>query len=113
MYCFDERSDVLIEPIHLVNDYAAFCRQLSPTARTVFVDMGASLQFHDGATPKMPLIEVIDEYRKFGIHFDHIYGFEITPTEPAHVFASVPELLMASYHWSNVGVSSDPESKLN
>ena len=52
-------------------------------------------------------------YGKFGFHFDHIYAYEATETQPAKVFEQVPNDLMASFHWINVGVSADIGSKLN
>ena len=52
-------------------------------------------------------------YSKFGFKFDHIYAYEISKTEPANVFKQVPDELMASFHWINVGVSSEQGNKLN
>jgi hypothetical protein len=53
-------------------------------------------------------------YRKLGFHFDHIYASEVSPIPPQHVFQQIlKECLQASYHWINVGIKSDPESKLN
>jgi hypothetical protein len=89
------------------------CRKLKRTSRIVLVDMGASLDFHGGGPSSMPAVYLTQLYRKFGFKFDHIYAYEVTPQEPAHVFERVPDELMASYHWINVGVSADPTSSLN
>jgi hypothetical protein len=102
--------EVLMSIAYMVNDYAAFCRQLKPTSRTVFVDLGAALNFHK---QKVPVVDLTDEFRKFGIHFDHIYAYEISPTQPKDVYELLPEQLFAAYHWINLPVSPDPESKLN
>lgn len=56
---------------------------------------------------------LIELFRKFGLLFDHIYAFEVTPTKPETVFQKLPPNLFPSYHWINVGVSADPESTLN
>ena len=52
-------------------------------------------------------------YGKFGFKFDHIYAYEVTVKEPANVFKQVPKKLMASFHWINVGVSTDIGDKMN
>ena len=52
-------------------------------------------------------------YGKFGFKFDHIYAYEVTVKEPANVFERVPKELMASFHWINVGVSTDIGDKMN
>ena len=45
--------------------------------------------------------------------FDHIYAFEITPKTPMSVFEKVPDEFMASYHWMNIGVSAEKDSRFN
>lgn len=86
---------------YLVHDFYSMCKMLKKHSRTVFVDMGASLQFH-GADDS-PAIYVNKIYGKFGFQFDHIYAFEITATAPAEVFERVPADLLGSFHWINVG----------
>ena len=78
-----------------------------PHARTVFVDMGAALDFHSMESPAMYINKV---YAKFGFLFDHVYAFEIDPKNATEVFNKVPPNLRASYHWMNIGVSADPNS---
>jgi hypothetical protein len=110
-YCFDHTPTVMMDLSFLVHDFGAMCRKLKRTSRTVLVDMGASLDFHGEATS--PALYLTELYRKFGFSFDHIYAFEVTPKEPAQVFKKVPGHLMASYHWINVGVETNPTSMLN
>lgn len=108
--CFFGRSH-LMDMTYMIHDFEAMCRRLKPTSRTILVDMGASLEFHQvGTQPAMYLTEL---YHKFGFHFDHIYAYEVSPISPQKVFEKLPASLQASYHWINVGVTSDPESKLN
>jgi hypothetical protein len=110
-YCYAHNPKVLMDLSYLVHDFGAMCRKLKRTSRTVLIDMGASLDFHAGKTS--PAVYLTELYRKFGFTFDHIYAYEVTPKEPANVFKKVPDHLMASYHWINVGVESDPKSSLN
>ena len=70
----------------------------------------ASLSFHGGGAPAISLLEL---YENFGFHFDHIFAFEITYTEPKEVFGKLlPDKYFASY-WINTGVSSGDGDKLN
>jgi hypothetical protein len=108
-YCYSRKG--LMDLTFLVHDFGAMCRKLKRTSRTVLVDMGASLDFHSGATS--PAVYLTELYRKFGFPFDHIYAYEVTPKEPKLVFKKVPDHLIASYHWINVGVEKDPTSTLN
>jgi hypothetical protein len=116
-WCFTERmrqqnNPELLNLGYLVHDFAAICRTLKPTSRTVLLDLGASLDFayHKGVTPAVYLTEI---YKKFGIPFDHIYSFEITAMDPKEALSKVPDDWMAAYHWMNVGVETDPQSKFN
>jgi hypothetical protein len=102
----------LIDITYLVHDFKHMCQQIRPTSRTVLLDMGASLQF-DFHKDDTPVVDLTSIYTKFGITFDHYYAYEIKPTKPDEVFQKLPDDLMASYHWINVGVSTDPQSKLN
>ena len=64
---------------------------------------GASLSFH-GAS--QPIFTLLDLYGKFGFKFDHIYGFEISFTDPKQVYGTLlPEKYFPTYHWINVGES--------
>lgn len=98
---------------YLVHDFGAICRSLKRTSRTIMIDMGASLEFNLKPGETSSALYLIDMFKRFGIPFDHIYAFEITPTPPERVFENLPPHLMSSYHWINVGVDSDPQSKLN
>jgi hypothetical protein len=45
-YCFSGGRPYLLDLGYLIHDFAASCRKLKPTSRTVLIDMGASLNFH-------------------------------------------------------------------
>jgi hypothetical protein len=100
---------------YLVHDFQTMCHRLKKTSRIVLIDMGASLSFHEGGKDRsaMPAIYLQDLFTKFGMPFDHVYAFEISPTKPADVFSKVPREYLSAYHWMNVGVSADQESYLN
>ena len=72
---------------------------------------GASLTFH--GNQQSPVLSLLDLYRKFGFHFDHIYAYEFNPQPADQVFAMVPKEYEAAYHWINVGVTSDEGSRTN
>jgi hypothetical protein len=109
-FCLEGHTH-LMDMSYMVHDFAAMCRRLKSTSRTILVDMGASLEFHGSGT--QPAVYLTHLYHKFGFHFDHIYAYEVSPIPPQRVFDQVPEDLLSAYHWINVGVESDPESKLN
>ncbi|GAX13434.1 hypothetical protein FisN_34Lh036 [Fistulifera solaris] len=109
-FCFDHDTYKL-NMNYMVHDFPTLCRQLKNHTRTVFVDMGASLDFHAGT--ESPAMYIVDLYHQFGFFFDHIYAFEISLKDPIDVFAKVPEHLMASYHWNNVAVNPEPGDKFN
>lgn len=96
---------------YMVHDFGVMCQNLKPWSRTIFVDLGASLSFHTGS--KSPALFILDLYRKFGFPFDHVYAFELTQQDPKFVLSKLPENILASYHWINVGVDADPNSKAN
>ena len=79
--------------------------------------MGASLSYHKETEVKAevpPIVDLLNLYEKFGFHFDHIYGFEVSFTEPNRVFSELlPKKYMHSYHWINAGVSSEKGNALN
>jgi hypothetical protein len=96
---------------YLVHDFGAMCRKLKRHSRTVFVDMGAALDFHAaGATPAVYVTHI---YHKFGFRFDHIYAYELRIKDPKDVYERIPDDLKAAYHWYNVGVDADPNSPNN
>lgn len=89
---------------YLVHDFHAMCLMLQKHSRTVFIDMGASLDFHEDVDiVESPAIYINAVYSLFGFQFDHIYAYEMKVTEPVQVFERVPNELMNSFHWINVG----------
>jgi hypothetical protein len=72
--------------------------------------MGASHDFHKD---DVPIFYLLGLYQKFGIHFDHVYGFEMAGKNPVVVYETIPNEWMVSYHWINVGVSAEHGNKLN
>ena len=73
--------------------------------------MGASLSFH--GVDDQPAVYLTKIYEKFGMPFDHIYAYEITPQEPAKVYELIPDSLKAAYHWINVGVDPTEGASMN
>ena len=108
IFC-DHRGSIM-NMDYLVHDFEAMCRALKPTSRRILIDMGASLDFHSG---NQPIMFLLNQFEKFGFHFDHIYAFEITGAEPQHVYDTIPQKYMPSYHWINVGVNDQDGHKLN
>lgn len=109
-FCDDGRY--LMSMDYLVHDFEAMCKNLVPDSRIVLFDLGASLSFHQDSGDQ-PILSLIRTYEKFGFYFDHIYAFEKSVSPPEKVFEALPEDLMASYHWINVGVETEERSKLN
>ncbi|GAX18624.1 hypothetical protein FisN_10Hh168 [Fistulifera solaris] len=108
IFCETRRHN-LLNLNYLVHDFGTLCRNLQRTSRIVLVDMGASLQFYG----ESPALYLMDLFRRFGFPFDHIYAFELKPTEPAEVYKNLPPHFMSAYHWINVGVSVEPGNVLN
>ena len=111
--CHYLNRDYLLDTSFLVHDWSAIGRSIQPNSRTVFIDMGASLSFHKKNWHEVPVMDLIRKFLKFGVNFDHYYGYELKPQPPADAFDRVPDFLMASYHWINTGVETNTESKLN
>jgi hypothetical protein len=110
---FCQDSALLLDLHYMVHDFGHMCRKLKKTSRTVLVDMGASLSFHDADDRSSPALYLASLYRRFGFPFDHVYAYEVTPQYPEDVFRLVPEDMQAAFHWINVGVSGDPDSQMN
>ncbi|KAL7578667.1 hypothetical protein ACA910_009809 [Epithemia clementina (nom. ined.)] len=126
-----ERKRKLLHLGYLIHDFAALCRhRLHRHSRTVFIDMGASLDFHQKNNNKKnknqpqrrsssssgtlsPAIYITQTYQQFGFKFDHVYAYEVTPKNATLVYEQVPDELKAAYHWYNVGVQADPNSSAN
>ncbi|KAL3791762.1 hypothetical protein HJC23_007529 [Cyclotella cryptica] len=107
----DDALRHLMSMDYLVHDFYSMCRNLKRHSRNIFVDMGASLEFHAGITS--PAVYINQIFRRFGFHFDHIYAYEIGQVPSAQVYELVPDELMDSFHWMNVGVDPEPGAKLN
>jgi len=107
----EEKREAFMSLGYLVQDFARMCRSVKPTSKIVLIDMGAALDFH--ANADSPAIYLTKTYRKFGFHFDHIYAFEIKEKVTQQVYERVPDELMASYHWINLGVDATTDSKFN
>ncbi|CAJ1941854.1 unnamed protein product [Cylindrotheca closterium] len=103
-------SVYLLNIDYLVHDFGLMCNQLNSTSKTVFVDLGASLDYHP---ENNPALQLVDLYQKFGIKFDHYYAFEATVIPPDQVFQKVPRDILPSYHWFNVPVEVLETSKQN
>lgn len=105
-------SQYLLDLDYLVHDFGWMCKQLNSTSKTVFVDLGASLEYEYHPTNN-PTLRLVDLYQKFGIKFDHYYAFEATVIPPDRVFQKVPKDLLPSFHWFNVPVEVLETSKQN
>mmetsp|Transcript_16627 Transcript_16627/g.20317 ORF Transcript_16627/g.20317 Transcript_16627/m.20317 type:complete len:442 (+) Transcript_16627:173-1498(+) len=117
-FCFDTSDkEALMDMTYLIHDFEAMCLTIQPTSRMILIDMGASLSYHDEKEVKAevpPIVHLLNLYEKFGFQFDHIYGFEVSFTEPNRVFNELlPKKYMPSYHWINAGVSSEIGHVLN
>ena len=115
-FCLDEKPrHYLLTIDYLVHDFEAMCQMLKPTSRIILIDMGASLEYHENHNFGVyePMIELMKLYEKFGFQFEHIYAFEVTPTDPGYVYERLPENYIPAYHWINVGVSKEKGHKLN
>jgi len=117
-FCFDTSDKAaLMDMEYLIHDFEAMCLSLQPTSRMILIDMGASLSYHKETEVKAevpPIVHLLNLYEKFGFHFDHIYGFEVSFTEPNRIFSELlPKKYMHSYHWINAGVSSEKGNVLN
>mmetsp|Transcript_5752 Transcript_5752/g.7086 ORF Transcript_5752/g.7086 Transcript_5752/m.7086 type:complete len:389 (-) Transcript_5752:194-1360(-) len=112
-FCEEDHHINKLRTDYLVHDYEQMCLNLKPHSKTIFVDMGASLEFHNEEVDP-PVMALLNEFEKFGFHFDHIYAFEITQTDPNKVYRELlPEKYFPSYHWINTGVSAEVEDRLN
>eukprot|EP00569_Conticribra_weissflogii_P012895 CAMPEP_0171382706 /NCGR_PEP_ID=MMETSP0879-20121228/34761_1 /TAXON_ID=67004 /ORGANISM="Thalassiosira weissflogii, Strain CCMP1336" /LENGTH=384 /DNA_ID=CAMNT_0011894517 /DNA_START=42 /DNA_END=1196 /DNA_ORIENTATION=- len=108
--CHNLRANIL-NMGYLIHDFQHICmHSLTSHSKLVFVDMGASLDFHGRFSPNAYIYNI---YKTFGFVFDHIYAYEVTPKEAPKVYELVPEDLLSSWHWINVGVDASPYSKNN
>ena len=112
-FCFNVSTPNLMSFDYLVHDYEAMCRNLKPTSKRVLFDLGATLNL--GKANGLPIMmQLMEEYKKFGFVFDHIYAFEVTKKDAQHIYEKLlPAKYFASYHWINIGVSAEEGSKMN
>lgn len=117
-FCSDR--GYLMNMNYMVHDFEAMCNKIHPHSTTVLIDMGASLSYHNDQDDPLlhvdenPIAYLLRMYEKFGIRFDHIYGFEAKFNSPDEVFKNLlPEKYISSYHWINTGVESQKDGKLN
>ena len=110
----------LLDLDYLIHDFVNICKKrIHKYSRTIFIDMGASLQYHidDNSSKELelpPTLQLLNLYSKFGIQFDHIYGYEYTIMDPNLVYnVQIPNKYKAAYHWYNIGVSSNITSYTN
>ena len=103
----------LLNMEYLIHDFYSMCQQIKHDSRLIFVNMGASLDFHRQSRVQSPDSYLQHLYSKFGFEFDHIYAYEITPKNAPAVYELVPDSLLASWHWINVGVDPIPGAKMN
>lgn len=106
------RNRWLLNIDYLVHDFGEICRNLETASRTVFIDLGASLEFHNKSYHN-PTVSLMGLYERFGIKFDHYYAFEQTNIPPDRAFQSIPENLIPAYHWFNVPVEAHSKSRQN
>ena len=84
------------------------CLRLKPQSKLILIAMGASLTFSQPGRQLPPMIELLSEYEKAGLIFDHIYAFEVTQVDPTKVYNELlPEKYHSSYHWINTGTNGD------
>jgi len=111
-YCLEPtNNDFLMDTSYIIHDFHALCKSLKPNSRTIFIDMGAALNFHAGQ--QSPTFDILDIFKRFGFHFDHVYAWELRAKDVNQVFDAVPQYLETSFHWINTGVSSEKASKHN
>jgi len=110
LFCLG-RGDLFMSLKYLVHDFAHMCRSLQQHSQIVLIDMGASLNFH--GVDDQPAVYLTQIYKKFGMPFDHIYAYEITPQNLATICELVPNSLKTAYHWINVGVDPTEGASMN
>jgi len=102
---------------YMIHDFAHMCRLLKPHSRIIFMDIGASFEFHSNPNfadyEHTPALYHVALFRKFGFWFDHIYAYEVAQIPAERVYQKLPDYLQASYHWINVGVSADPNHPMH
>jgi len=96
---------------YILHDFGHMCRHsIQHSTKTVFIDMGANYNFNkdmDTVDEYAPTIRLINTYRRHGIHFDHIYAYELTPIDTERVYKTTPTYIHAALHWINTGVNAE------
>jgi len=94
---------------YMIEDFGHICRNvLNRNMRTVFIDMGACYKFeHSTNNNPVQAIKAIEKYRHNGIHFDHIYAYEVRELKTEDVYASIPDHMKGPLHWINMPVSPE------
>ena len=107
-FCDKEAKSELTKINYLVHDFETMCLRLKPQSKLILIDMGASLTFSQSGRQLPPMIELLSEYEKAGLIFDHIYAFEVTQVDPTKVYNELlPQKYHSSYHWINTGTNGD------
>jgi len=100
---------------YLIEDFGHICRNaIQKDTRTVFIDLGATYNFkEDTIDVNSPAIRVIEKYRRNGIHFDHIYAYEIRKWDTDVVYKTIPTHMQGPLHWINTGVTGEENHQHN
>mmetsp|Transcript_11115 Transcript_11115/g.17048 ORF Transcript_11115/g.17048 Transcript_11115/m.17048 type:complete len:415 (+) Transcript_11115:2-1246(+) len=100
---------------YLIEDYGHICRNvLTKNMRTVFLDIGARYKFDGHKTDvQAAAIKTIEKYRHNGIHFDHIYAYEVQEVKTEAVYDAVPDHMQGPLHWVNIPASPEEDHKHN
>lgn len=100
---------------YLIEDFGHLCRHaIKKSSRTVFIDIGATYNFNtDQIDKSSPAINVIEKYRRFGIHFDHIYAYELIKWDTERVYKTIPDHMHGPLHWINTGVTGEVDHPHN
>jgi len=99
----------------MIEDFGHICRNvLKKTTRTVFLDLGATYNFNSDEIDKnSPAIRTIEKYRRNGIHFDHIYAYEIMKWDTDVVYKTIPMHMHGPLHWVNTGIAGEENHQHN
>jgi hypothetical protein len=74
--------------------------------KSFYFDLGASTYNTGVGGPSQSWF--VESYESKGIHWDGIYGWEVTPYSPSGVWRIIPPRLKPIYHWYNIPVNPEP-----
>lgn len=95
---------------YLIEDFGHICRHiLKKHIRTIFIDMA----FNTASTKALDAIQNVEKYRRFGIHFDHIYAYEAPNKKAQDVYKTVPPHMLGPLHWINTPISPEEGHRNN